>query len=56
MVNESGGDFQQSVCLCKPTSGTRWTPKHSWMSDRPQKQASEIAHQSIFGSGVVLIS
>ena len=41
-MNESGGDFQQGGCLYKPTSGTQ-TPEHLWMSDRPQKQASEKA-------------
>ena len=55
-MNESGGDFQQGGCLYKPTSGTQWTPKHSWTSDRPQNQASEKADQSTFGSGAVVIS
>ena len=56
ITNKSGGDFQQGGCLYKPTSGTQWTPEHLWMSDRPQKQASEKADQSTFGSGVVVIS
>ena len=43
ITNESGGDFQQGGCLCKPTSSTQWTSEHSWMSDMPQKQASEKA-------------
>ena len=55
-MNESGGDFQQGGCLYKPTSGIQWTPKHSWTSDRPQKQASEKADQATCGSGVVTIS
>ena len=42
-MSESGGDFQQGGCLYKPTSGTQWTPEHWWMSDRPQKQASETS-------------
>ena len=42
-MNESGGDFQQGGCLYKPTTGTQWTPEHSWTSDRAQKQASEKA-------------
>ena len=41
IINESGGDFEQGGCLYKPTSGIQWTSKYSWMSDRPQKQASE---------------
>ena len=40
-MNESGGDFKQDSCRYKPTSGIHWTPKHSWIYDRPQKQASE---------------
>ena len=56
ITNESGGDLKQGGCLYKPTSGIQWTPKHSGMSDRPQKQASEKADQSTFGSGVVVIS
>ena len=57
IMNMSGGDFQQGGCLYKPTSSIhQWTPKHSWTSDRPQKQASEKADQSTFGSGVVVIS
>ena len=56
IMNESGGDFQQGGCLYKPTSGIQRTPKHSWTSDRPQKQALEEAGQSTCGSGVVTIS
>ena len=56
ITNESDGDFQQGGCLYKPTSGTQWTPEHLWTSDRSQKQASEKADQSTFGSGVVVIS
>ena len=52
IINGSGGDFQQDNCLYKPTSGIQ----HSWMSDRPQKQASEKVNQSNFGSDVVIIS
>ena len=55
-MNESGGDFQQGGCLCKPTSGIQWTPEHLCTSDRSQKQASKNADQSTFGSGVVVIS
>ena len=55
-MNKSGGDFQHGGCLYKLTSGIQWTPKHSWTSDRPQKQASEKADQSTFGSGIVVIS
>ena len=40
-MNESCVDFQQDGCLYKSTCGIQWSPKHSWMSDRPQKQASE---------------
>ena len=54
IMNESGDEFQQGGCLYKPTSGIQWTPKHSWTSDRPQKQASEKADQSTFGIGVVI--
>ena len=56
MMNESGVDFQQGGCLYKLTSGIQWTPKHLWTSDRLQKQVSEKADQSMFGSGVVMIS
>ena len=56
IMNESGGDFQQGDCLYKLTSDIQWTPEHSWMSDRPQKQASEKADQSTFGNGVVIVS
>ena len=43
ITNESGSDFLLGGCLCKPTSSTQWTSEHSWMSDMPQKQASEKA-------------
>ena len=57
ITNKSGGDFSKvAACMYKPTSGTQWTPEHSWTSDRPQKQALEKANQSTFGSGVVVIS
>ena len=56
IMNESGGNFQEGGCLYKPTSGIQWTTEHSWMSDRPQNQASEKADQSTFGSGVVIIN
>ena len=56
ITNESGGNFQQRGCLYKPISGTQWTPEHLRTSDRPQKQPSEKADQSTFGSGVVVIS
>ena len=55
IVNESGGYFQQGGCLYKPTSGIQWTPEHLWTSDWPQKQASEKADQSTFGSNVGVI-
>ena len=56
IMNKSGGDFQHGGCLYKPTSDIQWIPEHTWMSDRPQKQASEKADQSASGSGVVTIS
>ena len=56
IMNESGGDFKQYGCLYKPTNGIQWTPKLSWTSDMPQKQASEKTDQLSFGSGVVIIS
>ena len=56
IINQSYGDFQQGGCLYKPTSGIQWTPKYSWTSDRPQKQASAKASLSTFGSGVMTIS
>ena len=56
IMNKLGGDFQQGSCLYKPTSGIQWTAEHSWMSDRPQKQAPEKADQSTFGSDIVIIS
>ena len=55
-MNESGGDFQQGNSLYKLTSGIQWTLEYLWTSDRPQKQTSEKAYQSTFGSGIVLIS
>ena len=56
IINQSYGDFQQGGCLYKPTSGIQWTPRHTWTSDRPQKQASAKADLSTFGSGVLAIS
>ena len=56
IINQSYGDFQQGGCLYKPTSGIQWTPEHSWMSDRPQKQASAKADLSTFSRGVLAIS
>ena len=56
VVNQSCGNFQQGVWLCKLTSGIQWTPEHSWTSDRPQKQASTKTDLSTFGSGVLAIS
>ena len=55
IMNESGVDFQQGGCLYKPTNGIKWTSEYLWTSDRAQKQASEKANQSIFGSGDVVI-
>ena len=47
-----------AVCTSQPEAFNEHliTPEHSWTSDRPQKPASEIADQSTFGSGVVVIS
>ena len=56
IMNESGADYQQGNSLYKLTSGIQWTLEHLWTSDRPQKQTSEKAYQSTFGSGIVLIS
>ena len=56
IINQSCSDLQQGGCLYKPTSGILWTPEPSWMSDRPQKQASAKADLSTFGSGVLAIS
>ena len=55
-MNQLYGDFQQDVCLCKPSSGSQWTPEHWWTFDRPQKQTSAKADPSTFGSGVLVIS
>ena len=55
-INQLCGDFQQGRCLYKPTSGIQWTPEHSWMSDRPQKQASAKADLSTFGSDILVIN
>ena len=52
---ESGGDCQQGGYPYKPTSGFQWTPKHSWTSDRPQKQALENRPVN-FRRGVMVIS
>ena len=56
ILNELGGDFQQSGYLYNLISGIQWTPEHLWMSDKPQKQASEKADQSTLGNGVMVIS
>ena len=56
IMNESGSGFQQGGCLYNPTSGIQWTSEHSWMSDRPQKQALEKTDQLTFGNGVVVTS
>ena len=53
IINKSGGDFKQGDCLYKPTGGTQWIPKHSWTSDKPQKQASAKADQSSFGGSIL---
>ena len=45
----------QSICQYKPTSDIQWTPKHSRLSDKPQKQALAKADLSTFGSGTVII-
>ena len=55
IMNKLGVDFQQGGCLYKPTSGIKWTSEYLWTSDSAQKQASEKANQSIFGSGDVVI-
>ena len=55
MAYKSGDDFHQGGYLYKPTSGIQWTLERSWTSDSPQKQSSEKANQSTFGSGVVVI-
>ena len=56
IMNELGGDFQQSGCRYNLISGIQWTPEHLWMSDKPQKQASEKAYQSTLCNGVMVIS
>ena len=60
IINQLCGDFQQGGCLYKPTSDIQWgTAEHSWMSDRPEKQASaeaDAADPSTFGSSVLVIS
>ena len=52
IIDQLCDDFQQGGCKYKPTSGIKWTPKHSWTFDRPQKQASAKPDPSIFGSSV----
>ena len=52
MTNQSGGDFQKGICQYKLTSGIQWTPKHSRLSDKPQKQA--LAKQTCQLLAVVL--
>ena len=47
IMNESGEDFYQGDCLYKPTNAIQQTPKHSWTSDRPQKQASENVAKAV---------
>ena len=56
IINQMWDGFQQGGCLYMPTSGSQWTPKHSWTSDRPQKQASAKTDPSTIGSGVLVIS
>ena len=44
-MKKSGGDIQQGGYLYKPTNSIQSTPKHSWMPDRHQKQATEKTDQ-----------
>ena len=53
IIDQLTGDFQQGGRLYKPTSGIQWIREDSWMSDRPQKQASAKTDPSTFGSGVL---
>ena len=46
-IEQTCGDFQQGGCLYKPNSGSQWTPEHSKISDRPQKQASAKADLAV---------
>ena len=55
-IDQSCGDFQQGGCLYKQPGAIQWKLKHSWTPDRSQKQASEKADPSTFGSGVLAIS
>ena len=51
-------DICMCVCFCVyplPRLIIQWAPKHSWTSDRPQKQASAKADLSKFGSGILAI-
>ena len=51
IIDQLDGDFQ------KPTSGIQWTPKHSFTSDRPQRQASTKPDQPVkFGIDVLAIT
>ena len=47
-----------AACTSQPMAfnGIEWTPKNSWTSDGPQKQASENTDQSNFESGILVIS
>ena len=42
IMNESDGDFQQGVCLYKPTSGIQWAPntrgRLTGLRNKPQKK------------------
>ena len=44
-----------AACTSQPvSSGIQYTSEHSWMSDRPKKQALVKADPSAFGNGVLL--
>ena len=55
-MDKPAGDFQRGGSLFMPTSDIQRTPKHSWTSDRHQKQASAKAYPTAFGNGVLVIS
>ena len=55
IIKKLGDDFQQGGCMYKPTSGFhQWSSEYLWMSDRPQKQASENADHVVKSLAVML--
>ena len=55
IMNQLTDDSQQGDGLYKSTSSIQWTHEYSWMYDRPQKQISAKADQSILAVVYILV-